>query len=154
MRKIIFAIVCAFTCITGLSAQTVDDLFKEFKDKNNVECVNIPKALLSMAPVVMKKEKGSELIKKIDNIRILNIENDDALCKEFKARAANLNKKGYETMVNSNEDNEKTLVLVKTKGKTISEMVILALEPSECSLIQLKGKFNSNDIKGLQTTFN
>ena len=154
MSKIIFAIVCAFTCITGLSAQTVDDLFKEFKDKNNVECVNIPKALLSMAPVVMKKEKGSELIKKIDNIRILSIENDDALCKEFKARAANLNKKGYETMVNSNEDNEKTLVLVKTKGKTISEMVILALEPSECSLLQLKGKFNSNDIKGLQTTFN
>ena len=154
MRKIIFAIVCAFTCITGLSAQTVDDLFKEFKDKNNVECVNIPKALLSMAPAVVKKQKGSDLIKKIDNIRILSIENDDALCKEFKARAANLNKKGYETMVNSNEDNEKTLVLVKTKGKTISEMVILALEPSECSLIQLKGKFSSNDIKGLQTTFN
>ena len=154
MRKIIFAIVCVFTCITGLSAQTVDDLFKEFKDKNNVECVNIPKALLSMAPAVVKKQKGSDLIKKIDNIRILSIENDDALCKEFKARAANLNKKGYETMVNSNEDNEKTLVLVKTKGKTISEMVILALEPSECSLIQLKGKFSSNDIKGLQTTFN
>jgi hypothetical protein len=154
MRKIIFAIVCAFTCITGLSAQTVDDLFKEFKDKNNVECVNIPKALLSMAPAVMKKEKGSDLVKKIDHIRILNIENDDALCKEFKARAANLNKKGYETMVNSNEDNEKTLVLVKTKGDSISEMVILALEPSECSLIQLKGKFNSNDIKGLETTFN
>ena len=154
MKKILFAIVCAFTCITGLSAQTVDDLFKEFKDKNNVECVNIPKALLSMAPAVVKKEKGSDLIKKIDNIRILNIENDDALCKEFKARAANLNKKGYETMVNSNEDNEKSLILVKTKGETISEMVILALEPSECSLIQMKGKFNSNDIKGLQTTFN
>ena len=154
MKKILFAIVCAFTCITGLSAQTVDDLFKEFKDKNNVECVNIPKALMSMAPAVVKKEKYSDLVKKIDHIRILNIENDDALCKEFKARAANLNKKGYETMVNSNEDNEKTLVLVKTKGKTISEMVILALEPSECSLIQLKGKFNSNDIKGLQTSFN
>ena len=61
MKKILFAIVCAFTCITGLSAQTVDDLFKEFKDKNNVECVNIPKALLSMAPAVMKKEKGFAL---------------------------------------------------------------------------------------------
>ena len=154
MRKILFAIVCAFTCITGLSAQTVDDLFKEFKDKNNVEIVNIPKAMLEMAPTMMKKEKGSDLVKKIDHIRILNIENDDALCKEFKARAANLNKKGYETMVNSNEDNEKTLVLVKTKGDVISEMVILALEPSECSLIQLKGKFSSNDINGLQTSFN
>ena len=154
MRKILFTFVCAFSCIIGLSAQTVDDLFKEFKDKNNVECINIPKVMLSMAPAVMKKEKGSDLIKKIDHIRILSIENNDALCKEFKARAANLNKKGYETMVNSNEDNEKTLILVKTKGDVISEMVILALEPSECSLIQLKGKFSSNDINGLQTSFN
>ena len=154
MRKTILTIVCAFTCIIGLSAQTVDDLFKEFNDKNNVECINIPKVMLSMAPAVMKKEKGSDLIKKIDHIRILSIENNDALCKEFKAKAANLNKKGYETMVNSNEDNEKTLILVKTKGDVISEMVILALEPSECSLIQLKGKFSSNDINGLQTSFN
>lgn len=154
MRKILFAIVCAFTCITGLSAQTVDDLFKEFRDKENVECMEIPKAMMSLATGMVKKEKGSDLIKKIDHIRILNIENNDALCKEFKARAANLNKKGYETMVNSNEDNEKTLILVKTKGETISEMVILSLEPSECSLVQLKGKFSSNDIKGMQTSFN
>lgn len=154
MRKILFAIVCAFTCITGLSAQTVDDLFKEFRDKENVECMEIPKAMMSLATGMVKKEKGSDLIKKIDHIRILNIENNDALCKEFKARAANLNKKGYETMVNSNEDNEKTLILVKTKGETISEMVILSLEPSECSLVQLKGKFSSNDIKSMQTSFN
>ena len=149
MRKIIFTFVCAFSCIIGLSAQTVDDLFKEFKDKNNVECINIPKVMLSMAPAVMKKEKGSDLIKKIDHIRILSIENDDALCKEFKAKAANLNKKGYETMVNSNEDNEKTLILVKTKGDHISEMVILDIEPRECSLIQLRGKFSPTDIKSL-----
>lgn len=154
MKKIIFTIVCAFTCIFGLSAQTVDDLFKEFKDKNNVEIVNIPKVMLEMAPSMMKKEEGRDVIKKIDHIRILSIENDDALCKEFKAKAANLNKKGYETMVNSNEDNEKTLILVKTKGDVISEMVILDLEPSECSLIQLKGKFSSKDINGLETSFN
>ena len=52
MRKTILTIVCAFTCIIGLSAQTVDDLFKEFKDKNNVEIVNIPKAMLEMAPTM------------------------------------------------------------------------------------------------------
>lgn len=154
MKKIIFAIVCAVTFTMSISAQTVDDLFKEFRDKDNVECMEIPKAMMSMASGMMKKEKGNDLIKKINHIRILSIENNDAVCKEFKARAANLNKKGYETMMNSNEDNEKALILVKTKGDYITEMVILALEPSECALIQLRGKFNSNDIKGLQTTFN
>lgn len=154
MRKMLFAIVYAFTCITSLSAQSVNDLFKEFKDKHNVEYVEIPKAMMSMASAIVKKEKGADLIKKIDHVRILSIEGDGALCKEFNARAASLSKKGYVTMVNNNEDNEKALILVKTKGKKIIEMVIFDLEPSECSLIQLKGKFTSNDIKGLQTSFN
>ncbi|MBP5386854.1 MAG: DUF4252 domain-containing protein [Prevotella sp.] len=153
MRKIIFAIVCTVIFTMSMSAQTVDDLFKEFRDKENVECMEIPKAMMSMASGMVNKEKGNDLIKKIDHIRVLSIENNDAVCKKFKARAANLNKKGYETMVNSNEDNEKTLILVKTKGDNITEMVILSLEPSECSLVQLKGKFNSNDMKGLLTSF-
>ena len=154
MRKFLFAIVCTITCMTSLSAQTVDDLFNEFKDKQGVECIEIPKALMSMASGMVKKESGSDLVKKIDHIRILNIENQSDLCHKFREKAANLKKKGYETMVNSNEDDEKTLILVKTKGESISEMVILNIEPTECSLIQMKGKFSSKDIKGLESSFN
>lgn len=154
MKKLILAIVCVVTGITSLSAQTVDDLFKEFKDKQGTECIEIPKAMMSMASGMMKKEKGSDLIKKIDHVRILSIENQPSLCKEFSEKAVNLKKKGYETMVNSNEDNEKTLILVKTKGESISEMVIVDIEPSECTLIQVRGKFSPNDIKALENSFN
>lgn len=154
MKKLIFTIVCAFIGITSLSAQTVDDIFKEFKDKQGVECVEIPKALMSMASGMVKKESGSDLVKKIDHIRILNIEDQPDLCQKFCEKTANLKKKGYETMVNSNEDDEKTLILVKTKGETISEMVIINIEPKECQLIQMRGKFSSKDIKELDSSFN
>ena len=154
MKKLIFTIVCAFIGITSLSAQTVDDIFKEFKDKQGVECIEIPKALMSMASGMVKKESGSDLVKKIDHIRILNIEDQPDLCQKFSEKTANLKKKGYETMVNSNEDDEKTLILVKTKGETISEMVIINIEPTECSLIQMRGKFSSKDIKELDSSFN
>lgn len=154
MKKLIFTIVCAFIGMTSLSAQTVDDIFKEFKDKQGVECVEIPKALMSMASGMVKKESGSDLVKKIDHIRILNIEDQPDLCQKFSEKTANLKKKGYETMVNSNEDDEKTLILVKTKGETISEMVIINIEPTECQLIQMRGKFSSKDIKGLEGSFN
>ena len=154
MKKLIFAIVCVITGITSLSAQTVDDLFKEFKDKQGAECIEIPKAVMFMASGIVKKEKGGDLIKKIDHIRILSIENQPSLCQEFSEKAANLKKKGYETMVNSNEDNEKTLILVKTKGESISEMVIVDIEPSECTLVQLRGNFSPNDINALEDHFN
>ena len=149
MKKLIFTIVCAFIGMTSLSAQTVDDLFKEYKDKKGVECIQIPKAMMSMSSGMVKEKDGKDIIKKIDHIRILNIENQPALCREFSEKAIQLKKKGYETMVNSNEDNEKTLILVKTKGDYISEMVILDIEPKECSLIQLRGKFSPTDIKSL-----
>lgn len=149
MKKLIFTIVCAFIGMTSLSAQTVDDLFKEYKDKKGVECIQIPKAMMSMASGMVKEKDGKDIIKKIDHIRILNIENQPALCREFSEKAIQLKKKGYETMVNSNEDNEKTLILVKTKGDYISEMVILDIEPKECSLIQLRGKFSPTDVKSL-----
>lgn len=149
MKRLVFTIACVITSIIVMTAQTVDDLFKEYKDKKGVECIQIPKAMMSMASGIVKEKDGKDIIKKIDHIRILNIENQPALCREFSEKAIQLKKKGYETMVNSNEDNEKTLILVKTKGDHISEMVILDIEPRECSLIQLRGKFSPTDIKSL-----
>ena len=52
-------------------------------------------------------------------------------------------------MVNSNEDKEKTRILVKTKNENITEMVVLNIEPNECSLIQIKGKLRPSDIEKL-----
>lgn len=147
MKRIVFSLIVLMMGAANMMAQTVDDLFKEYKDKDHVECINIPKAMMSMASGFVKNEDGGQLVKKIDHIRILNIEDDTALCKSFAEKAMSLSKKGYETMVNSSEDNEKTLILVKTKGEAITEMVILNIEPAECNLIQMKGKFKSSDVE-------
>ena len=141
-------------CTMRLSAQTVDDLFKEFKNKENVEYTEIPKVMMSMASGLVKKEEVGDLVKKINHVRILSIEDNPTLSQEFSQKASNLKKKGYEEMVSSNEENEKTLILVKSKGEAISEMVILAIEPSECSLIQLKGKLRPSDINNLSGVTN
>ena len=133
----------------NMAAQSVDDLFKEFKDKSNVEYIEIPKAMMSMASTFIKKEDGSDVIKRVNHITILNIENDSQLCQDFAQKAISLNRNGYETMVNSNEDKEKTRILVKTKNENITEMVVLNIEPNECSLIQIKGKLRPSDIEKL-----
>lgn len=146
MKKTSFIIVWLFVGILNISAQTVDDLFKEYKDKKNVECIEIPKAMMALAKGFVKGGEDGDIVKKINSMKILTIENDTDLCKEFASKASKLAKNGYETIVNSNEDNEKALILVKTKGETITEMVILSLEPSECNLVQVKGKLKSSDI--------
>ena len=149
MKKTIFTIILMTVWAANMAAQSVDDLFKEFKKKANVEYIEIPKAMMSMASTFVKKDKESDIIKRVDHITILNIENDPQLCRDFAQKATSLNRNGYETMVNSNEDNEKTLILVKTKNENITEMVVLNIEPDECSLIQIKGKLRPSDIEKL-----
>ena len=133
----------------NMAAQSVEDLFKEFKKKSNVEYIEIPKIMMSMASTFVKKDNASDIIKRVNHISILNIENDPQLCQDFAQKAISLNRHGYETMVSSNEDNEKTLILVKTKNENLTEMVVLNIEPNECSLIQIKGKLRPSDIEKL-----
>ena len=149
MRKIILAIVCSITCVINLSAQTVYELFKDFKDKQGVECVELPKEMLAMALEKSNKENRKDIVKKINNIRALHIEKNDDLCQDFSQKATKLKKNGYETMVNSTEDNEKALILVKSEGESITDIVVLEIEASECTLVEIKGDFNSSDIKDL-----
>jgi len=149
MKKIVLVIVLLMAGLMRLSAQSIDGLFKAFKGKDHVECVEIPKMLISVAKGFVKNEEGGKILKKVKHVRILDIEDDAALCTQFADMARTLNKKGYETLVSSNEDQEKNLVLVKTKGDAIVEVVVLDIEPTECSLVQVKGKFNSSDIHQL-----
>lgn len=149
MKKTIFTIMLMTVWAANMAAQSVEDLFKEFKKKSNVEYIEIPKIMMSMASTFVKKDNASDIIKRVNHISILNIENDPQLCQDFAQKAISLNRHGYETMVSSNEDNEKTLILVKTKNENLTEMVVLNIEPNECSLIQIKGKLRPSDIEKL-----
>jgi hypothetical protein len=150
MKKILLTLGILIAAYTQMTAQTVNDLFKEFKNRQHVECVEVSPAMMGLVKMKSKKEEGGDFIKKISSIKILSIEDDSDLCMEFRNKASKLQKNGYETLVNSNEDNEKTLILAKTKEDYITEMVILNLEPKECALVQIKGKLKSSDIEACE----
>ena len=145
MKKILLTFGLIFVTVASMTAQTVDDIFNEFKDKENVECITIPGSMMGMASSSTKKEGGNDFLKKVSSVRVLNIENDNALQQSFCDRVASLKKQGYETMVNSNEENEKTQILFKTKEEIITEMVVIHIELTECALVQINGEFKPSD---------
>ena len=48
MKKTVFTIILMTVWAANMAAQSVDDLFKEFKDKSNVEYIETPKAMKKM----------------------------------------------------------------------------------------------------------
>ena len=100
---------------------------------------------------MMKEDEGTDLMKKIDSIRILSMENNNEQKTQFEQRVKALTKKHYEQMVNSNDDGEKAQILVKTKGESITEMLIISIDNDECALVQICGKIRPEDIQKLQS---
>ena len=150
MRKIIFTAVVMLLSATSIVAQTVNDIFNEFKEKPQVQYINIPKSMMGMAVGSMNDNEEKDILKKLDSISILTIENNTEMQQKFEKKVQTLSKKGYEQMVNSNEDGEKAQILVKTKGDNISEMLIISIESDECALVQICGDISPEDVKKLE----
>jgi hypothetical protein len=150
MKKIFTLFALTLLLATNSMAQTATDIFNEFKDKPNVQFVSLPKTLMSLAANGVEDENKKELLKKMDSIVILSIEDDDQLVKQFEKKVKNLSKKGYEQMVNSNDDCEKAQILVKTKGDAITEMLVISIEDNECALVQICGNIRPQDVNDLK----
>ena len=150
MKKIIMMFALMLMATTNLMAQTADDIFNEFKDKPNVQFVNLPKALMSLAANGVEDQDKKDLLKKMDSMRVLDIEDDAQLLKQFEKKVQTLSKKGYEQMVNSNDDGEKAQVLVKTKGDAITEMLVISIDGTEGAMIQICGNIRPEDVNKLK----
>ena len=149
MKKILFTLALMIAAATSLSAQNVDDLFKEFRDKPNVQFVNIPKALMSTIANKTNSEATKERLKNIELVRVLQIENDKKLHDQFAKKVKELSKKDYEQMVNSNEEGQKAQILVKTDGEVLKEVLIISIEEDECALVQVCGELRPEDLEKL-----
>lgn len=150
MKKIFTLFALMLLLATNSMAQTATDIFNEFKDKPNVQFVSLPKTLMSLAANGVEDDNKKELLKKMDSIVVLSIEDDDQLVKQFEKKVKNLSKKGYEQMVNSNDDGEKAQILVKTKGDAITEMLVISIEDNECALVQICGNIRPQDVNDLK----
>ena len=148
MKKILFTLALMIAAATSLSAQNVDDLFKEFRDKPNVQFVNIPKALMSVIANKTNSEETKERLKNIELVRVLQIENDKDLLDQFAKKVKKIAKK-YEQMVNSNEEGQKAQILVKTDGEVLKEVLIISIEEDECALVQVCGELRPEDLEKL-----
>lgn len=147
MKKFFLTLALMIAAATSLSAQTVDDLFKEFRDKPNVNFVNIPKVMMSAFANKVGSEQSRERLNNIELLRVIQMEGDKDLQEQFNKKVKGLSKKGYEQMVNSNEDGQKAQILVKTEGEFLKEVLIISIEDDECALVQICGKLRPEDLE-------
>ncbi|MBQ6652794.1 MAG: DUF4252 domain-containing protein [Prevotella sp.] len=147
MKRQLLLFALLLTSMAGM-AQTADDLFREFKDKDGVQFVNIGKEMMDFATGFVKEQETKEVLKKMDFVRVLNIEGNKKTAQAFAKQSEKLKKGKYEPMVTTNDDG-RTLILTRFEGEDICELLILTVEDDECALVQIGGKISPDDIQKL-----
>lgn len=140
--KYVLIVLIALFAQTGYAQKNINQLFNEFsqaKDVTRVSFGNISMKLAGFFTDVMG----------VDGIEVLSLKecaksvNDD-----FIAAFKELKDSKYETMVTSNEGNNRTRILVQMKDDVIRELVILTTGDNN-ALIRIKGNIKPSDIDSL-----
>lgn len=149
MKKYILAFALLFACHVSF-AQSVESLFDEFGKEPNAECVNISPFMMAIGKMFMGNDSDAKLARKFKSLRVLDLEDCPARVKErFGKRVDASNLKGYESLMQVNDDGDKVHLLIKSKKDKIRELLIVCTGNGDCTLVQMKGKVSKEDIARL-----
>ncbi len=140
VKKYMAILAMIVVCQAAFGQKNVNQLFKEFSGMKNTSSVNIGKITMSFASL-FTETMG------VDGIEILSFDECTQDVKDkLLAAVKNLKDPAYETMVSTNEDNERVRVLVKINDDMIREMVVVTTGNSN-ALVRIKGKIKPEDIQ-------
>lgn len=140
--KYVLIVLIALFTQTSYAQKNIDQLFKKFSSEKNVSRISFGDFSMKLAGMFTD-------VMGVDGIEMLSLDECSSTIKEdFKTALSELKDSGYETMVTSNKEGERTRVLVKMKDETIKELVVFITGNSN-SLIRIKGNIKPSDIDSL-----
>lgn len=156
MKKIIIFLAIAAMAVQDLSAKSAKDLIKEFRHEKNAEYVHVSPLLMKLAKIAASDKDADEsdrtILRKIKSIHTLSLEDCTKEVKEkFISETRKLDDE-YQLLLTANTDDEQARIMMRTKGKTVRELIILGIDGDDCTIARFKGRLSNNDIQKLMDT--
>lgn len=139
MKRLLVILTIVLISQAGYGQQKMDQLFNAFRSESDVTSVNIGNITMKLAGL-FTETMG------VNGIEVLSFEDCASSVKDKLSNAIkNLKDPEYETMVNANENNSRTKILVKIQEDMIRELVIFTAGDSY-ALVRIKGNIKPSDI--------
>ncbi len=144
IKKCIFCLTLFFMAQLSYG-QNINELFVEFSTAEKAESVKLNKfAMAFIKPFTNNELKG------VSSMQVLDLSQcKQSIKEEFAEKSKKIKDQGYETLLQSKEDNEDVRILVKIKDDIIRELIILT-SGDDCALVKISGKFSKSDIERLE----
>ena len=148
MKKVLFTLAMVLMG-TMAHAQSIDKFISQFEGNNDAQVVRMDKNMI-------KKELGNDsndeedrkLAEKADSMNVLVISsNKDKTTELFDNTLHDLEKEGYEKMINVNQDASKVKILSKTNETSIKEIIIIVSDNKQRVFVQIFGDIKPEEVE-------
>jgi hypothetical protein len=151
MKRMLFLVV-SFLCTATLSAQRdgLENFFSRYSGLEGYTTVTINGNLFGLFAKVDDDPELQDLANRITSIRIVSTENGNPHAGvSFASELGNVIRRGgYEELVNVKSSDDDVLILVKTAGDTIREILIVSSGEEE-TVIHIQGSLRQRDVDNL-----
>ena len=142
---LIILITLVVAPVSKAFAASLDDIFDEFKNYEQVEYVKIPRFVMWLA----KFSADSDATSTINGLKVLTFSKTDSSVKnKFEKRFKQLST-GLETLLTANDDGDNVRILTKMKGDKFKDFYIYATDEDEIVLVKISGTFSADEIMSL-----
>ncbi|HEX2969275.1 MAG TPA: DUF4252 domain-containing protein [Bacteroidales bacterium] len=150
MKKLVIipALLLCFSCVNG--QKSIDRLFEKYSDNDGFTCVSISGNLLNIAATLEDDDEHDRDIKaKITGVRILAQKDHSFDAGNFHdIIMKDIDLDDYEEFLQVRESDQDLRMLVKTQGRRIVELLIIA-GGDDNALVQVKGDMSASDARKL-----
>lgn len=152
MRKIL--LLAMLLGVAGLSfAQTkaVQSFYNKYKDMDGVENVRLQGWLIKLASSFADEDPDAKrLLKKITQLRILTMDQGNLVSQqEYNNLIKNIKQDHFEDLFLIKDNGQNVQFLIREKGDTITDVIMLVSGGDEFVLLSLEGVLKFSDLNNL-----
>lgn len=146
MKRFICIIAALVMIMPGGMAQTVNGLFRQFKDQPEAEYKNLAPLLMGVIKTFAIDEEDDKVIKSIKSIRVLDLEEcAPEIRREYARKSRTLKPSGMEMLMQVKEDEGTVRIWGKIKREKVEEVLVLTPD----KMVSIKGRFDLDKISQL-----
>ncbi len=157
MSKITLTIAAILFFWTGVFAQksALQEFYNKYKDRENVVDVKIGGLLVKMAAAFSEDEEARQIMKKIDRLRLLSVEDGNPVSPDdFKNLTRRIQTESYEHLMQFREKDQNIDFFIKEKGDKITEVLLFVNENDSFLMLSIQGLFRFSDLQNLHPDVN
>lgn len=152
MRKMF--LIAALLGVAGLSfAQTkaIQSFYHKYQNLEGVEDIKLQGWLIKLAARFADEDpEAKRLLRKITQLRILTMDNGNLVTpQEYNTLVNNIKKDAFEDLFMIKDNGQNIQFLIREKGDTITDLILLVSGNDEFVLLSLEGALKFSDLNDL-----